>query len=426
MKYLKLFLGLTGILILFNTCEKDESDPLPSPQEETTVYNVTLTKQTVFIDSLLVEDLVRVDTSEYVYYFNSDDPRISNLENGDILMIYGLALRKVSHITRTGGETRVETSYATLNEAIKDGEISWKRNIDFRDGIIPIIEMNGKEFKLKSASADGFEFELPLGEYKYRIKFSLSDKKADVEFEVSKGLGGNITAKFKATGSIENFYSSADMKFKDSKLTQFKQQNSNLKGELTLNLTVAGSGRDNVVLDFPVVLLKFPTMVGPVPVDINVKVLFVMNCSVPVDGSSRVDVKFSYNSTTGVQYNGTTVSADASIGDHSMNKNITETGASSAIAANFGLAFPRLEIGIFKELIVPWIQTAFLIGGDYTFTPACQQARSQFIGACGVNLSFLGFGYNASTTLWQEEKVLLKTGECPLGRMLGIVGNSQK
>lgn len=408
-----LFLSSISFLILFSTCEKDESDPLPSPQEETTVYNVTLTDQTVFIDSLLVEDLVRIDTSEYVYYFDSDDPRIKNLKSGDILMIYGLALRKVSNIAETSYGTRVETTYATLNEAIKDGEIAWKREINFREGIIPVVEMNGQEFKLKSANDTGFEFELPLGEYKYRIKFVLSDKSATVEFEIKKELATNITAKFLATGIIENFYSSADMKFEDSKLTRFKQQNSNLKGELRLNLTVAGSGRDNIVLDFPVVLLKFPTMVGPIPVDINVKVLFVMNCSVPVDGSSRVDVKFSYNSTTGIQYNGTKVSADGSVGDHAMEKNITETGASSAIAANFGLAFPRLEIGIFKELVVPWIQTAFLIGGDYTFTPACQQARSQFIGACGVNLSFLGFGYNASTTLWQVEKILLKTGECP-------------
>jgi len=145
---------------------------------------------------------------------------------------------------------------------------------------------------------------------------------------------------------------------------------------------------------------------------INLKVLFVINCVVPVDGSSQVEVKFEYNSTTGIKYNGTEVSADASIGDQSMDKNKAQTGASSAIGVNFGLAFPRLEIGVFDELIVPWIQTAFLIGGDYTFTPACQQAKSQFIGACGFDLSFLGFGYSAKKTLWQEEKILLQSGDC--------------
>ena len=97
-----------------------------------------------------------------------------------------------------------------------------------------------------------------------------------------------------------------------------------------------------------------------------------------------------------------------------MEDNITQTGASSAIGANFGLAFPRLEIGIFDKLIVPWIHTAFLIGGDYTFTPPCQQAKCQFIGACGIDFKFLlGYSYSLNKTLWQEEKVLLQAGECP-------------
>ena len=90
-----------------------------------------------------------------------------------------------------------------------------------------------------------------------------------------------------------------------------------------------------------------------------------------------------------------------------------ETGASTAIGANFGLAFPRLELAIFGESVVPWIQTAFLIGGDFTFTPPCQQAKSTFIGACGVNFSFFGLGYSANHKFWEEEKVLLQTAECP-------------
>ena len=273
--------------------------------------------------------------------------------------------------------------------------------------------MNGKNIVSKSTSADEFEFEFSYGAYQLRIKFAFTEAKADVEFEITKDLVKPITAKFLATGSIQNFSSSTEMVFADSKLTKFGQKNSDITGDLTLNLTVAGSGRDDITFDFPVVLLKYPIMVGPIPVVISLKVLFVINCVVPVDGSAQVEVKFDYKSTTGFKYDGTNVSADASMGDQSMNKNIAQTGAASAIGVNFGLAFPRIEIGVFDEVLVPWIQTAFLIGGDYTFTPACQQAKSQFIGACGIDLSLAGFGYNAKKTLWQEEKVLLKSGDCP-------------
>jgi hypothetical protein len=279
--------------------------------------------------------------------------------------------------------------------------------------VIPTVDMNGEIIPFKSATADGYEFEFKYGEYSYRIKFVFSDVRADVEFEITKDLVNPIKAKFLAKGSIEKFFSNTEMKFEDSKLTSFNQKNANMKGDLILNLTVAGSGRDEITFNFPVVLLQFPIIVGTIPVTINLKVLFVVNCVVPVDGSSQVEARFSYNSTTGIKYDGIDVSADASIGSQSQEKNIAQTGASTAIGANFGLAFPRLEIAIFGKSIVPWIQTAFLIGGDFTFTPPCQQARSTFIGACGVDFSVLGFGYSANHTFWQEEKVLLQTAECP-------------
>ena len=412
MKTIKLPLLLVFSVFLLNTCEKDNTNPSPS-NKESMVYDVTYTDETVLIDSLLVESLVSIDTADYVYYFESDDPRITSLKEDDILFIYGVALRRVTAVTHNGNETRVETAYATLNEAIKDGEIAWNKEIRFNKGVIPVVQMQGKDIQYKSTDGDDFEFEYKIGEYTYRIKFDFTDSLANVEFEISKSIMQSVKARFKATGSIRNFYSSTEMKYKDSKLTKFDHKNMDISGNLTLNLTVAGSGNDGITFDFPVVLLKFPMLVYGIPVEINVKVLFVINCVVPIDGSAQVEVKFEYNSTTGIQYNGTTVSADASAGKKSMEKNIAQTGASTAIGVNFGLAFPRLEVQVFGETIVPFIQTAFLIGGDYTFTPPCQQAKCQFIGACGVNFSFLGFGYSANKTLWQEEKVLLKAGECP-------------
>jgi hypothetical protein len=412
MKNLYLLLLSLFVILILNTCKKEDS-PAPKPEETKNEYNVTYTENTVVIDSLVAQSLVKIDSADHRYYFESNDPAITNLKENDIILIYGVALRRVTNVSRNGNETIVETSYATLNEAISDGVLSWDKEITFKKGIIPEVQMAGKNIQFKSATADGFEFEFTYGKYKYRIKFDFGDEKADVELEVTKDLVQPISAKFLAKGSIQNFTTHTEMEFENSKLKNFGQKNSDLSGDLTLNLTVAGSGNDGLTFDFPVVLLKYPVMVGPIPVMINLKVLFVINCVVPIDGSAQVEVKFSYNSTAGVKYNGTTVSADANMGEPSIEKKISQTGASSAIGVNFGLAFPRVEIGVFDEVIVPWVQTAFLIGGDYTFTPPCQQAKAQFIGACGLDLSFLGFGYSANKTLWQEEKVLLKSGDCP-------------
>jgi hypothetical protein len=412
MKYFRFLLSSILVFLIFNTCKKE--DQVTPANHDHTVYNVTLTENTVYIDSIAVESITQIDTADYAYYFESNDPAIADLQVGNILLIHGLALRRVTNISQIGSETRIETAYATLNEAIRDGEISWNKEIRFNEGVVPIVDMNGEPIQYKSATSDGYEFEFKYGDYTYKIKFSFSETRADVDFEISKDLVNPVKAKFTAKGFIEKFYSNTEMQFENSKLTKFNQSNQNMKGELTLNLTVAGSGRDEITFKLPVVLLKFPILVGSIPASINLKVLFVINCVVPVDGSSQVEAKFSYNSTTGAKYDGLTVSADASVGEYNIEKTSTpQTGASSAIAANFGLAFPRLEVAVFNNNIVPWIQTAFLIGGDFTFTPACQQAKSMYIGACGLDLSFLGFGYSADHTFWKEEKVFLQTAECP-------------
>lgn len=412
MYYLKLFSAIILAIFLFVSCGDNTTNPSTQPESESTVFDVTFTENTIYIDSISISSLLKIDTANYIYTFKGSEPKLANVKLGDILLIHGLALRKVSLINFINNEIEIETESATLNEAIKDGKISWNKEINFRKGVVPQVLMKGR-VETPTITADGFDFEFKYGDFDYHIIFNLSETKADVTFEISKEVAKQIKAKFSAKGTIESFDSKTEMEYQNQELKHFGQKNNDMKGDLTLNLTVAGSGRDNITFDFPVVLLKYPVMVGPIPVFINIKVLFVMNCLVPVDGSSQVEVKFEYNSTTGIKYDGVNVSADASMGDHKMDKLKAQTGASSAVAANFGLAFPRLEIGIFDDVIVPWIQTAFLIGGDYTFTPPCQQAKSQFIGACGINLSALGFSYSVNKTLWQQEKVLLKSGDCP-------------
>jgi len=147
MKHHLLSLVSISIFFLFGGCEKD--DPIPPSSNESIVYDVTYTDNTVFIDSLDVQSLVRIDKADYIYYFESSEPKIADLEVNDILLIYGVALRRVTGITQNGGETRVETGYATLNEAISDGEISWNKEISFQEGVIPDVQMQGREIALK-------------------------------------------------------------------------------------------------------------------------------------------------------------------------------------------------------------------------------------------------------------------------------------
>jgi len=414
MKSIKILLIAISIVFLFNSCEKDE--PIIPSGVESTVYNVTLDGNTVLIDSLEVSSLLRMDATNYLFYFKSSEPDIANLEEDDILMIYGVALRRVTKITRDGEETKVETEYASLNEAILEGQIGWNRKISFKDGINPSILMGGKTITSNSSSQDSCVFAFKSDGFTYKIRFDYTDQKTDVTFRITKDDVDTIPAVFTATGSMDNFFSTTEMEFNNGKLKRFRQTNTDMKGDLTIGLKVKESGSDNVSYELPAILFQYPALVGPIPVFINIYALFVINSSVGEGGSSDVEVGFTYHSTTGIKFNGSTVTADASMGEVSMVKNKAETvAAESATAANFGFAFPRIEIRMYDQAVVPWIQTAFLIGGDFSLYPVCQQARSQYLGACYLDLTFLGIEYSQAKTFWQEEEKLLQSGSCDLG-----------
>jgi hypothetical protein len=49
---------------------------------------------------------------------------------------------------------------------------------------------------------------------------------------------------------------------------------------------------------------------------------------------------------------------------------------------NFTITANPANVTLFDDIIVPYIQSAYLIGGTYTFgVKSCQEVKSQFIGA---------------------------------------------
>ena len=91
------------------------------------------------------------------------------------------------------------------------------------------------------------------------------------------------------------------------------------------------------------------------------------------------------------------------------------TAASQAAGVNFGVGYPRVELDVFGESIVPWAQIAYLVGGTYTFFPACQSADALILGSAGYDLSFLGIVDlgGDSVEFFKEQRPLLRAGQCP-------------
>jgi hypothetical protein len=265
------------------------------------------------------------------------------------------------------------------------------------------------------------KFEFSQGNFTYLIEAELKGATATFKFSVKKAFGlpvGAAGAEFTVEGLLKRFRSKDTIVIQNNTPQNFSHSYEKLQGNATLGLAIAGSGNDAVNLELPVVIMKIPFLVGPVPVELDVKVQFVVNCVVPLDGSALIKVKFDYDSDLGFSYQGTTVQKNARLGSITFGEQSQpHTGASSAISVNFGVGFPRVELSAFNESLVGWMQTAFLIGGSFTpFFPACQTADVLFLGAAGIKagLKLIGFSVDlGSVTFFQEKKRILEAGDCP-------------
>jgi len=411
----KIMMATIVLLAIVSACSKDDFGKIPGPKKSEASFDATFTSQTVYFDSSEAsKDVVSIDLEKNIFTFKNSSEKAKKLKKGDVVLIHGQALGKANRVTTSGSNIVVETVEATLDELIEDGTIEWKTYCDFPPETDFIVLMDDKTVAPITRASKGTKFSFNFGPYKYSINMDMKKEYANVKLEVSKSVGP-LEAKMVAEGRISSFYSENKIVYKKSKVTNYSNTNSNLQGDLTLSLVINASGNDYLDVEMPVVLLAYPVMVGPILTVIKVKLQILINTVVPVEGSAQISTKFKYSSQTGFVYDGVKTSAKAQIGNFSIDKTLEpKTGAPSAIAVNFGIGFPRLEIGIFGQLIVPWIQTAFLIGGDYTAFPACRQARAAFIGGCGVNFTFLGKegGAKAIHNLWNEEKVIFKTGDC--------------
>ena len=396
------------------TCSKDDNKEQNSSGKSEASFNATFTEKTVYFTATEADkDVLSIDEDKNIFSFKNSNEKAKGLKKGDVILIHGKALAKANKVTEQGNAIVVETEEATLDEAIEDGTIQWSTYCDFQPEMELRVAMGDQlYYPRRAAAGKTVQFDFDYGGYNYLIEMDMNKEYANVIIEVTKKVVKGVKLKYAVEGRISALNAGAKIEYKKSKLKNFTQTNNNIEGELTLSATLAGSGNDALNLTLPVVLAAYPLMVGPIPTVITLKLQVVVNSVVPLDGSAKLETKFKYSSTTGIKYDGTDLKGTGKIGPYSIDKKEIDTGASSAIGVNFGIGFPRIEVGIFGKVVVPWIQTAFLIGGDFTFFPACRTAQASFIGACGYDLSFLGFKKSDKITFWEEKKEFLRTGDC--------------
>jgi hypothetical protein len=411
--YKIIILSVVAIAILVSCSSDNPTTPTPTP--DATKVDVKWTDITVQFQP---EEVISTDSTFSFFKFDSNNNNAKKLKVGSIIFVYGKALKKVSTIEDKSGQITVKTKYCRLNEAISDGEISWTKNIKWNSSLLSLVGSDSKKNVVQVGEKTEVEFKFPVDDLQGEIKLTLKDNRLDASCNVIKEVNKMTKVTYGFEGYIQDVKSEGKIKFANGTLQEFNHVNKNIEGEVTVQLIATGSLSELLgPIELPFVLLKVPIVVGGFPMMINLKVLFVINTkTITADASAFVKSKFKFNSTTGIKYDGTEFGANANVGPYSYDfvKDSNWVGSSMVAGLNFGITFPRFELEMFGETIVPFVHTAFLIGGSFTAgTKPCMTIDASFIGAVGCNLDFFGVLKGSVTkTLWQFDKNIRKSGTC--------------
>lgn len=440
-------LGSSAVGTLFHGCAVRDSG---------STLDVTLTEGTILLPlESIASGLIGEDETSGSYSFRPATPGLDQIQVGSVVILAGKALRRVSAIEDRGGEIVVSTQPATLNEAIQDGTIDWKQQLDFGGGV---ADLGGVEvFWGDVALASQFTFDGEAISYSgqirgFRVEATLTPEPGRLNIEMTirkKGVAkrqGNSTLldlflpvvpmgaddvqeseedvlALSAKGWIGGFSSEGEISYEDSALQTFTLMNTGMHGNLELKFAAIGGAstlRTGVeVLNLPMKFQFPPIMIGgwlPVSMSIGVTPRITAAVTSP-NASSRGAFEIEYSADQGFSFHSGIVEGVAQLHSAALDIDTDATISAGQVttAFSFGLQFPRIEVHVMGELVVPFLTIdtygeSYYEPGILSKRKACQRQKIHNKSVAGVNLSFLGFEYTSETELWNRE--IAKGSEC--------------
>lgn len=406
------------ILLMMIGCGGDKkgsgnNEKIPEPDKST--YDVEFTDNTVVVKEDVMESFISSDKASGVYKFKSDADELLNLKPGEIVFFYGNSVRKVKSVTEQGNEILVNTEYATLNEAIKNGTIGWENKIDWSSGQSEVqnssLLLGGEIFAAQETESSEFNihYEGKIQGWDISLDLLPRDNKLTIDITGTKKVHGQNACTINGKGFISQFTNQVHFRFSNSNLEDFEVVNHGLNGELEIKFAAVGLGSEVAQLEVPA-KIKIPTRIYGIPVSFNLGCNLKIFPEVKKGASSQASYKITYDSDMGFKFANNSAEATSKL--NSNNMEVTGETVSAGVVTTgvgVGLEFPRIEVAVLGEVIVPYFLyntsiTTFYEPGLASNLPPCQEGKMTIKCVSGVDLKFFGVNYAYSKEHFTKEK----------------------
>jgi hypothetical protein len=206
------------------------------------------------------------------------------------------------------------------------------------------------------------------------------DNNLSIEISGSKSVNGREALTINGKGFISQFSTSMHVDFVNSEMRSFDYRNQDLKGELEIKFAAVGLGSEVAQLQIPA-KIKIPLVIHGIPVSINIGCNLKIFPEVKEGASSQASYKLTYDADMGFQFSENSAQANSKLNSNNMEET-GETVSAGVVTTGVGvgLEFPRFEVAILGEVIVPYFVyntsvTTFYEPGLASNVPPCQEGK---------------------------------------------------
>jgi hypothetical protein len=232
------------------------------------------------------------------------------------------------------------------------------------------------------------------GGREYTIRTDVQSKdQATVGIQVKQPADGDASLGFTAEGTIGSMRSVASAEYSENELRTFELNQNDVAADIDLEIAAAGARDGNIEWEFPGLMFKYVIFAGPVPVTLAFNTKLIGAVTVPsVEGSATGKATFNYRADTGFSYGGSDVAVNASVGDQPLQPDSADSGAKPGqpVDLQFGAAFPRLEISVFEQTLIPYVEFGMTMGSRLTWGPLCKSSYVRMVINAGYDFEIMG------------------------------------
>ncbi len=387
--------------------------------------SVQLTKQSVVISaSLAKQSLTSISANGSTFTFSSRTGDIAHLKSGSVMLVSGIAVRKVKSVAKKAKGLIVQTTPAGLGDLIYQGQLSWNSPVNYKSALLTSESAAIERRSLRPlGETSGLTIKGKAGGYEYSMKFNLKGKDVEVEVELSREEPINVSAT--VTGTLDNFNTKGSIDVTKGKVTSAAVSDRGLSGSFTLGYEAkpaSSLGTGGALISLPGEM-RIPVIVGGIPFYIGIGVSYYVG--IGFSGKSQKltgSYTLKYDGSSGFSFSkqGATspTGAITELGKILLNK--TDAVLNGPISLILGAQMPRLEFGLgvkgasvgaYTNLVA---STAVKIGGQQGGgTGGCDAREMEIEATTGADAQVFGLKIGTSPyTLFDKTYQLAYPAGC--------------